>query len=63
MDGRAPAPPAERAAAAGEHARYFIGLRPAPAVRARLHRAALALAAGHGGRFPPFPRVIEGVER
>lgn len=31
-------------------ARYFIGLRPAPAVRTRLHRLALALAARHGGR-------------
>ena len=54
MDARTPA---DRAGAlpAGDpqpvaRARYFIGLRPAPAVRTRLHRLALSLAQRHGGR-------------
>jgi 2'-5' RNA ligase len=46
MDAPAPRPPEQQPA----QARYFIGLRPAPAVRARLHRLALSLAARHGGR-------------
>lgn len=50
MDGPDPTPPAERAGQATGQARWFIGLRPAPAVRARLHRTALGLAAAHGGR-------------
>ncbi|GAA4400907.1 RNA 2',3'-cyclic phosphodiesterase [Quisquiliibacterium transsilvanicum] len=49
----APRPPEQ----ASPQARYFVGLRPAPAVRARLHRLALSLAARHGGRPVAAARI------
>ena len=46
MSTDAPAPPP----ADTPQGRYFIGLRPAPAVRTRLHRLAVELCSRHGGR-------------
>lgn len=48
---------APAAAPAPQTGRYFIGLRPAPAVRQRLHRLALTLAARHDGRAMEAARM------